>query len=78
MGTAEGGEGGESSPPCVSLDAWMAMMHRAANEWRDRSSLHTPSTPPEDGAPSASLDRLEAQAAPTHPGAPSEQRGGVP
>ena len=37
-----------------------------------------PSTPPDDGAPSASLDHLEAQAAPTHPGAPPPPRGGSP
>ena len=30
----------------------------------------------EDGAPSASLDHLEAQAAPTHPRAPPQQLGG--
>ena len=35
--------------------------------------LTTPSALPEDGAPSASLDRLKAQAASTHPGAPPEQ-----
>ena len=37
--------------------------------WRV-SWLKMPSAPSEDSAPSASLDHLEAQAAPTHPGAP--------
>ena len=32
--------------------------------------------PSHDGAPSACPDRLEAQGAPTHPGAPPEQLGG--
>ena len=32
----------------------------------------------EDSAPSASLDCLKAQAAPTHPTAPPEHLGGVP
>ena len=32
----------------------------------------------EDTAPSASLDCLEARAAPSHPGAPPEQLGGWP
>ena len=40
--------------------------------------LKVPSTLPEDSARSASLDRLKAQAAPTHLGAPPEQRGGLP
>jgi len=36
------------------------------------------STLSDDTAPSASLDHLEAQAAPTHPGAPPEHLGGLP
>ena len=36
------------------------------------------STLSDDTAPSASLDHLEAQAAPTHPRAPPEQLGGSP
>ena len=35
-----------------------------------------PPAPPEDGGPRASLDRLKAQAAPPHPEAPPEPRGG--
>ncbi len=42
------------------------------------SRCKRPSTLPDDGAPSASLDHLEAQAAPTHPGAPPPPRGGSP
>ena len=37
-----------------------------------------PSAPPDDSAPSASLGRLKAQAAPTHPGAKPEHLGGLP
>ena len=36
------------------------------------------STLPEDRGPSASLDHLKARGAPTHPGAPPPQLGGVP
>ena len=44
----------------------------------DAAGLETPSTLPKDSAPSASLDDLKAQAAPTHPGAPPGQLGGLP
>ena len=37
-----------------------------------------PSDPVEDGTPPASPDHLEARGAPTHPGAPPQQLGGVP
>ena len=40
--------------------------------------MKTASTLFDDIAPSASLDCLKAQAAPTHPGAPPEPLGGLP
>ena len=42
------------------------------------SWLQMASTLFEDSAPSASLDCLKAQAAPTHPRAPPEHLGGLP
>ena len=42
------------------------------------SWLNAASALSEDSAPSASLDHLKAWAAPTHPGAPPEQVGGLP
>ena len=46
--------------------------------WRPAGWLKATSSLSEHSAPSASLDRLKAQAAPTHPGAPPEQLGGSP
>ena len=43
-----------------------------------RSWWKVPSTLSEDSAPSASLDSLKTQAAPTHPRAQPEQLGGLP
>ena len=40
--------------------------------------MESPSALPEDGAPSASLGRLEARGAPAHPSAPPQQLGSVP
>ena len=42
------------------------------------SWLKAAATLSDDTAPSASLDHLEAQAAPTHPRAPPEHLGGLP
>ena len=44
---------------------------------RLRSWFKPASTLPDDPAPSASLDHLQAQAAPTHPGAPPEPLGSL-
>ena len=43
-----------------------------------RARPATPPAPPAYGAPSAPLDRLKAQAASTHPGAPPPPLGGWP
>ena len=51
-------------------------VRRAGRAWQ--CWLRVPSTPCEDRAYSASLGRLEAQAASTHPGAPPQQLGGSP
>ena len=49
-----------------------ALHARAARRWTRASPW------PEDGAPPAWLDHPKAQAAPTQPGAPPQQRGGSP
>ena len=49
----------------------LRLAHCPCTSW-----LTMASTPSEDRAPAASLDQLKAHAAPTHPGAQPQQRGG--
>ena len=60
-------------PSLCSLLCFARRIERVRQPW-----LKGPSTPPEDRATPASLGGLKGQAAPTHPGAPPEQRGGWP
>ena len=61
-------------PPCAgALFKGSHLKLRRPPRW-----LKMASTLPDDTAPSASLDRLEAQAAPTHPRAPPEHLGSLP
>ena len=61
---------------CPVCRAWQGGDH-SDQPWYD-SWFKMTSTLSDDTAPSASLDHLEAQAAPTHPRAPPEQLGGSP
>ena len=58
----------EAAAAGVELRGWQTSTGRAAG-------LKTPSTLTEDSVPSASLDHLKAQAAPTHPRAQCERHG---
>ena len=61
-------------PPCAgALFKGSHLKLRRPPRW-----LKMASTLPDDTAPSASLDRLEAQAAPTHPRAPPKHLGSSP
>ena len=68
------------TPSAILLSGRAECVQRAdALHRRGRSSWYqVPSTLFDDTASSATLDHLKAQAAPTHPGAQPERRGGLP
>ena len=66
------------------LDGWLAAQHTMLDQqlqllaWQSCSWFKMASTLSDDTAPSASLDHLEAQAAPMQPRAQPEPLGGLP
>ena len=72
------GEGGGGGAAAAAHDTGPSLDRSNFVRLESEAAGGTPSTLFADTAPSASLDRLKAPAAPTRPGAPPEQLGGSP